>query len=135
MSLSSKPTTTCIGHFVHDDSRDSKPVMEDEEESWYAGETMLMYNDGEMPWVEREGIKVGDVRKYLVRLDTGTVLVHEWNGNDSHTKFMNDLVLAKNLEEIGLMFEQGYGELHMGFKHPVTLGDQTGVKSVWFSRV
>lgn len=134
MSLST-PTTSSIGPFVHDDSMDHKPAWMDEECSWCAGETTLMYNDGEMPWMEREGISVGYVGKYVVRLDTGKLLVHEWNRNDSHTKFMNDLVLAKNLAEIGLMFEQGYAELYMSFPHTVTLGDHTGVKHVWFSRI
>ena len=129
MSLSK---TTWIGPFVRDDSRDSKPAMDDEEDEWYAGDTMLIYVEGEMPWMERECMRVGDVRKYTVRLSTGKILVHEWNGHESHAKFMNDIVLAKNNDEIGLMFSQGRGEFHMGFKHAWTLGDQTDVTFVWF---
>ena len=130
MSLS-KPTTR-IGPFVRDDSRDSKPTMEDEEGlPWDLRDATLMYNDGEMPWVERGFIRVGDVRKYAVGVGR-EMLVNEWNRHDSHAMFMNDLVLPKNLEEIGLMFCQPDATLYMGFKHPVTLGDQTDVKHVWF---
>ena len=94
---------------------------------------MLMYVEGEKPWMERECMRVGDVGKYIVTLDTGKLLVHEWNGhNESHAKFMNDVIIAKNNNEIGLMFSQGYGKLYMAFKHACTLGDQTGVKHVWF---
>ena len=95
---------------------------------------MLMYVEGEMPWMERECMRVGDVRKYFVRLSTGKILVHEWNGHESHAKFMNDIVLAKNNDEIGLMFSQGRGVLHMGFKHACTLGDQNEVRCVLFYR-
>lgn len=131
MSLSQ---ASSIGPFVRDDSMDSKPAMDDEEHEWYFGDTMLMYVDGEKPWMERECMRVGEVRKYIVRLDSGTIVVHEWNGhNESHAKFMNDvIIIAKNNDEIGNMFSQGRGELYMGFKHACTLGDQTGVKHVWF---
>ena len=95
---------------------------------------MLMYVEGGEPWMERECMKVGDVGKYSVRLDTGKLLVHEWDRqNESHTKFMKDVIVAKNNDEIGLMFTESYGGVSMGFKHPCTLGDQTGVRNVWFS--
>ena len=128
MSLS-KPT--CIGPFVRDDSMDHKPAMDTEEHEWYLGDTMLMYLEEEKPWMEREGMRVDEVRKYIVRLETGKMLVHEWDRhNESHARFMNDVIIAMNNDEIGLMFSQGYGTLYMGFKHACTLGDHAGVRHV-----
>jgi hypothetical protein len=117
MSLSK---STCIGPFLRNDSL-------------RLGDTMLMYAEGEKPWIERECMRVGDVGQYIVTLDTGKILCCEWDRHESHAKFMNDVIIAKNNDEIGSMLTDEIDVMvFTTFKNARTLGDHTGVINVVF---